>query len=292
MLHIKNKKAVVIPLICVFLALSLLLPSVFFHFVPEAKYRIKHKFMTTFSFCSLKACSPNDLTEYGIDELLRLTNVTLNESMMLINSEHKITSTQSFDICEYKDSGVYMNSCLCDAYGALSLDIKQKYQNKLYIKSAYRTWQEQESEIQSSGALAADIGSSEHQAGLALDVYVPYFAGNAFIKSDEGQYVSLSSWKHGFIIRYPYYAYEKTGIAYEPWHIRYVGAPHAELITKNALCLEEYINSLEVGKYYKYENYIISRQSADNKLTLPKNFESAVISSDNCGNYIITVKKG
>ena len=31
-----------------------------------------------------------------------------------------------------------------------------------------------------------------------------------------------------------------TGIACEPWHFRYVGAPHAQLMEQNGLCLEEY----------------------------------------------------
>ena len=32
-----------------------------------------------------------------------------------------------------------------------------------------------------------------------------------------------------------------TGIAYEPWHYRYVGREHAEVIRREGLTLEEYL---------------------------------------------------
>ena len=32
-----------------------------------------------------------------------------------------------------------------------------------------------------------------------------------------------------------------TGIAYEPWHYRYVGLPHSERISAGGLTLEEYL---------------------------------------------------
>nr|WP_300005966.1 hypothetical protein [Tissierella sp.] len=56
---------------------------------------------------------------------------------------------------------------------------------------------------------------------------------------------------------------------------------------KNNLALEEYIDSLEIDSFYKFENYIISRQKGD-ILTFPKNLENIIISSDNMGNYIVS----
>ena len=50
---------------------------------------------------------------------------------------------------------------------------------------------------------------------------------------------------YGFIIRFPPDKEEITGIASEPWHIRYVGKEHARRITENKLCLEEYIKALK-----------------------------------------------
>ena len=101
-------------------------------------------------------------------------------------------------------------------------------------------------------------------------------------------------YKYGFILRYPSYETEiSTGYEYEPWHIRYVGAPHAKIIYNNQLTLEEYILSLKDNVWYEIDGYLISRQMpGDNaSLTLPNKYSSAVISPDNTGSYIITIKK-
>ena len=52
-------------------------------------------------------------------------------------------------------------------------------------------------------------------------------------------------WEYGFILRYPNGKTESTGIIYEPWHYRYVGAELAKEIHKSGLCLEEYFLSLQ-----------------------------------------------
>lgn len=80
-----------------------------------------------------------------------------------------------------------------------------------------------------------------------------------------------------------------TGIEYEPWHIRYVGLPHSEIISREYETLEEYFDSLECGKFYRYGGYIISRQKGE-LVRVPEGSETTV-SSDNCGGWIITVKE-
>ena len=45
----------------------------------------------------------------------------------------------------------------------------------------------------------------------------------------------------GFVLRYPAGKEEVTGIGHEPWHFRYVGWPHAWLMDRQGLVLEEYI---------------------------------------------------
>ncbi len=56
--------------------------------------------------------------------------------------------------------------------------------------------------------------------------------------------------KYGFILRYPFGKEHITKIAYEPWHFRYVGAPHAEIIEKNDFVLEEYIEYIKQFMYW------------------------------------------
>lgn len=287
----KNKKLFVLSLISLILVIAICGTFVFFHYVPEAKYRVKTFIGGLFYNVRLKEIDIKDTEAFTIDALESDPRVTFDQSLMLINSEHALDDTFEAEVGEYKDSGVYMNTCLFDAYASLSSKIGEKFDTKLYIKSSYRTAEEQLEELEASSSLAATVGSSEHQAGLGLDVYVPYHAGYAFIKHEAGQYTASNGWRYGFIIRYQYYNTDETGIAYEPWHIRYVGFPHAEIITKGQLSLEKYIEGLKIGEFYSYGDYTITRQSSsDGTLLLPVDFESAVISPDNCGNYIITLK--
>ena len=80
-------------------------------------------------------------------------------------------------------------------------------------------------------------GCSEHQAGLAVDLngatYDVYF------------WLQENSWKYGFIFRYPGNKTERTGVAEEVWHYRYVGEEAAAEIYRRGLCLEEYLEEQE-----------------------------------------------
>lgn len=122
-------------------------------------------------------------------------------------------------------------------------------------------------------------------------MYVPYYASYGFLKTEAGRFVNSECSEYGFIIRYPSYGKSKTGVKFEPWHIRYVGEPHAKVIYNNHMTLEEYIASLEIGIWYEAQGYLISRQtlSGDGTLALPSGYARAVISPDNTGYYIITV---
>ena len=286
----KNKKLLILWVISIFLIFSICFTLLFFHLVPEAKYRVKTFFGGIFVSAKLKPCKGEETAEFTLEALENDERVAFNQALMLVNGDNPLEEGFEANVGEYKDSTVYMNECLFDAYASLSAAISEKFDTKLYIKSSYRTKEEQQEEYEESPTIAAKVGCSEHQTGLALDVYVPYHAGYAFIESDAGQYTASDGWRYGFIIRYQYYNTDETNMAYEPWHIRYVGFPHAEIITKGQLSLEKYIESMKIGELYEYKDYIITRQKAGEKLVLPKDFESAAISPDNCGNYIITLR--
>ena len=87
----------------------------------------------------------------------------------------------------------------------------------------------------------ADVGYSEHQTGLAVDI-------NADGVNSSGQQVYAwladNAWKYGFILRYPEDKTEITKTDYEPWHYRYVGKEAAKEIYESGLCLEEYIGMM------------------------------------------------
>ena len=236
---------------------------------------------------------PEGMKKYSLDKLSGDGRVSFDQSLMLVNTQYKLPEGFVPDVEEYKDTTVYMSRCMLDAYAALSAAVMEKAGKKLYVASDLRTAEEQEELYRQDPATATKPGASEHQTGLALDVYVAYYAGDGFIKSPSGRFVNSHAHEYGFIMRYPSYGEEITGIRFEPWHIRYVGFPHAKVIYNNHLTLEEYIESLEEGAWYEIDGYLVSRQREDGEsgLYLPENFKSCVISPDNTGCYIITVEK-
>ncbi len=227
-----------------------------------------------------------------LEELSQDPRAVFDQSGMMINTPHLLPEGFAADAVEYNDSGVYMNGCITEGYRALAEAVREKFSEKLYVSSAYRTAEEQLEAEAEEGDAAQEVGASEHQAGLALDVYVLYHGGMGFVETKAGQWVNSECWRYGFIIRYPMGKKDITGIDYEPWHIRYVGEPHAEYIMKSGLALEEYFELLSDGKprHMKAESgeYVIVRQSGS--FTAPAEYRSATISPDNTGGYILTYK--
>ena len=284
------KKRKRIKLLC--FLIPVLAVTLFFVLCPHYKYILAEKLGINCDKIKMTKVKPDSLTEFILEELEANDKVTFNQSMMLINTEYLLQDDYEADLSCYKDTDLQMNCCIHDAYKELASAVSSATGNKLYVSSAYRTYEEQLEQYEKDSDTATVAGASEHQTGLALDVYVAYNAGFNFIKTAAGQFVNSNCWEYGFIIRYPSYGEDITGIKYEPWHIRYVGAPHAKIIYNNQLTLEEYISSLKEDVWYEVDGYLISKQKPDDNssLTLPADYSSAVISPDNTGSYIITIK--
>lgn len=285
----RKKKKLYLRLLAAALVLALVFSCAFIAASPEARYILSDKVSHIGSAARLERTSGLEYEGFTLDELSELENVELNVNLMLINEDFPITKKLQNEIVDYKSKGVLMDKNMCEPFSELSRDVLESFDETLYVSSSYRTSEEQAQIKAKEGDIAQAVGASEHQVGLALDVYVDCFAGLSFIKSEAGQFVNSECAEYGFIIRYPYYGKASTGIDYEPWHIRYVGKPHSLIIEKNSITLEEYIEKLEVGEFYKYDGYVISRQSASGKIKLPQKYRNAQISPDNCGNYVVTV---
>lgn len=279
-----KKKILIVLVITVIICIGV---SDFIYSNPQIKFVVNDYISAYKTSVELKEISP-EVNSTDLQDILNDEKTTFNQSLMLINTENKMKDDFSADIVYYGNSEVQMNSCMADAYRLISEEISEKFGEKLYISDAYRTSDEQ-TVLEESNKYATEEGASEHQAGLALDVYVKFYSGKAFLKSEVGRYVNENCWQQGFIIRYPYYGKKDTGIGYEPWHIRYVGLPHSEIIYKNRWTLEEYTDYLEDGKFYGYGDYIVTRQKGDTP-KVPVSYESLVISQDNQDGYIYTFK--
>lgn len=124
--------------------------------------------------------------------------------------------------------------------------------------SGYRTMREQQTLYADSlrehgedftSKYVALPGCSEHQTGLAIDL-AEKRDDIDFIRPDFpstgicGRFRELAI-QYGFIERYPAGCEQITCIAHEPWHFRYVGYPHSEIMQERVLTLEEYTDYLK-----------------------------------------------
>ncbi len=108
----------------------------------------------------------------------------------------------------------------------------------LYVKSAYRSFDEQESlksaytvtyGIGTANQFSADQGYSEHQLGTTADFITTGLGGDLleFGKTQAFQWLKENAHRYGFVLSYP----EGNGYyIFEPWHWRYVGVKLATIL--------------------------------------------------------------
>lgn len=87
-------------------------------------------------------------------------------------------------------------------------------------------------------------GGSDHNLGLAVDFN---YVDNSFAKTSEYKWLLKNAENYGFVLRYPEDKEDKTKIAYESWHWRYVGEENAKRMNELNMCLEEYVEYLQKG---------------------------------------------
>ena len=281
----KKQKNTIYIILC-FLILLIILLSFLLLKNPDLLYKTQSLFLRSENHYEIEELNKNELKAFQIEN----TDWPSNQSLMLVNNEYSLPENFSVDLAEYRDSTVFMNTALLNDYALLTEAVTKQTGDKLYVSSVYRSYEEQEEIYEEDPIYANKPGHSEHQTGLALDVYVESFSGPAFIKSKAGQFIDQHCAEYGFIIRYPENKEDITGIPYEAWHIRYVGLPHSMIIAKNFWTLEEYINFLEPGHIYTVNDYIISRQNPNQDILLPDGISDIHYSYDNTGYIIITAR--
>jgi len=126
------------------------------------------------------------------------------------------------------------------------------YEENIYliVNSSYRTYESQKSVYDSykdsrgteyADSIAARAGYSEHQTGLALDIFSKE---NTLISNFKGStahnWLLKNAHKYGFIERFPEDKEDITGFAPETWHYRYVGIDAATYIHDNNITFDEY----------------------------------------------------
>ncbi len=222
-----------------------------------------------------------------------------------------------------RDNTIQLRQSTIEIFNAMMDDMYEATGfNFLQMNSAYRSYEDQVNTYEyyknANGEeyakkYVANPGHSEHHTGLALDLNVNRGGAISYVESDEE-----CAWfrehcnDYGFILRYTPEKQYITGINGETWHYRYVGVPHASIMTELDMCLEEYIDYI---KSYTMDTYVLtindgtmSQMEYDpeldvdymiyyvpsagetTKITVP-NFVQYEISGNNVDGYIVTVSK-
>lgn len=186
--------------------------------------------------------------------------------MVLVNHTNKMPDNYTFDTKECGSQTAVnktLQTAACDAFlemqKAAAADgvtvwmqsgyRSVKYQTGLYErKTKYYTDRGYDTATakEMAAAVVNPPGYSEHNCGLAADLNSPEHTGldEGFENTTAFRWLCEHAVEHGFILRYPKGAEDKTEITYEPWHWRYVGRENAAKISASGLCFEDYIAQL------------------------------------------------
>ena len=212
------------------------------------KYEKKHKNLTKEQV--IKNVNMNlDLQFYK--DTFKTKN--LNTTIILVNKYYYVdknyvpNNLENIDI-KYSLKGMKLTKVAREAFEELAKDAKKENLN-IIAMSTYRSYEYQEKiyndYVKKDGKEAADKysgrpGHSEHQTGLAIDVYNEKESYTNFEKTDEFKWMQEHAHEYGFILRFPKEKENETGYIYESWHYRYVGKKAAKYIKEHNISLEEY----------------------------------------------------
>lgn len=122
--------------------------------------------------------------------------------------------------------------------------------HQLIVNSSYRDYKDQEDVYESiklykgdkeADKVAARPGYSEHQTGLAIDVFeINNQLTGTFKDSPAYTWLKENAHNYGYIERYPEGKEYLTGYSFESWHWRYVGIDAAKIIFEEDITYDEY----------------------------------------------------
>ncbi len=187
-------------------------------------------------YTNIQAASNPDSTTVLVSKYFALSSSFVPSDLVNIPTECAISNMQISNKA-YND---FMR--LCNAASQSG--------NPIIVKSGYRSYQTQDSlykdSVANNGVYTADRGSaraghSEHQTGLAIDIYSKNQPGVSFQNTAASTWIINNAYQYGFIVRYTNNNNVITGYMSEPWHLRYVGVEVATYMkTNNVQSYEEY----------------------------------------------------
>lgn len=169
----------------------------------------------------------------------------------LINKEHRVSAAYAPKLVTVAVQANGIPNVLLQPEAGKALKklfaAAAKAGHTLVVRSSYRSYATQAHWYATMDKrLTAPAGASEHQSGLAVDLAGlsngVLVHGTTLARSPIGTWLVKNAPKYGFILRYPSDQSKITGIAYEPWHFRYVGVEVAKGVEgTRTKTLEQYL---------------------------------------------------
>lgn len=162
--------------------------------------------------------------------------------LVLVNADNPLPESYAPELTRLSGGMAVDKRCYSDLQSLLSACRAADFAPT--IVAAYVSREEQQT-LCDTDSTAPKPGQSEHQTGLAVDIVN---ASNQNLdesqrSSEIGLWLAENAWKYGFILRYPESAAAETGVAFAPWHYRYVGIEAAREIHSQGLTLEAYLQA-------------------------------------------------
>lgn len=242
-------------------------------------------------------------------------------SLQLINGSHAYLFRETEQLVDVKtnknkfykliETKMKLNKDMVNALNAMMKDFERATgKHDMIMTSGYRTLADQGQVLQEKINLWGEKealewamlpGYSEHHSGYAVDMSIYTDEGNYVKYKGQGDYawINQNCYKYGLIRRYTEEKKEITGVSDEQWHYRYVGVPHAYVITVKNFCLEEYMNYLKQFTFDKkhlvvdcdagkYEIYFVPSEGKETSVPIPTG-KAYTLSGNNEDGFIVTV---
>ena len=206
-------------------------------------------------------------TETSFQDVVAIINVGANEDwyykskeadttkdeLILVNKFHLLKEDYTVDDVvnfegKYSYGEVSASKKTHDAFVKMA-DAARKDDISLIVTSGYRSYARQDEiykEIRNvngkiyADGFAARAGASEHETGLALDVFTYSATTDNFESTNAYKWLDTNAQNYGFILRYPKDKKYLTGYTPESWHFRYVGVETAKKVKSLGITYDEY----------------------------------------------------
>lgn len=181
----------------------------------------------------------------------------------VVSPNNEIRSDYELNLVSYEN--IQVDELIVDALTQIMNDAK-KENLSLEITSGYISSTEQDNlyqqEVQrliseknySKARAETEAEKSVPKGGFAdqqtgLSVAFSSEASESFENSREYKWLIKNAMKYGFVLRYPESKEDETGITYNPYLFRYVGAENATKMRTLNMCLDEYTSYLNARNY-------------------------------------------